>query len=102
MKLNIVTLLVTIVGSIIPIIGWIFLGIMILVLTIIEIICFFDVCGGKAKEYAFPDRNFKGEQGYIGKVRCTECGKSVETFGHDIREALVMAKSYWCRGIYDV
>lgn len=59
-------------------------------------------CGGKAKEYAFPDRNFKGEQGYIGKVRCTECGKSVETFGHDIREALVMAKSYWCRGIYDV
>ena len=52
LKLNIVTLLVTIVGSIIPIIGWIFLGIMILVLTIIEIIGFFDVCGGKAKDAA--------------------------------------------------
>lgn len=59
-------------------------------------------CGGKAKEYAFADRNYRGERCFVGKVRCNECGVSVEAFGYDIRSALVMAKSYWCRGIYDV
>ena len=59
-------------------------------------------CGGTAREYAYPDRNYKGDYGFVGKVRCTECGGSVEAFGYDIRSALVIAKSYWCRGICDV
>lgn len=36
--------------AIIPIIGWIFTTIALLILVVVSIICFFNVCKGKAKE----------------------------------------------------
>ena len=50
LKLAVVEILVVIVGSIIPIIGWIAMGICVIVLLVVEIICFFRVCKGQAKE----------------------------------------------------
>lgn len=56
-------------------------------------------CGQEAREYVRADRNFIGDKGFIATVKCTGCGASVSAFGKDIRSALVMAKSYWCKGI---
>ena len=50
LKIAVVEILVAIVGSIIPILGWIALGICIIILLVVEIICFFRVCKGLAKE----------------------------------------------------
>lgn len=36
--------------SIIPILGWIATGVCELILVVVNLICFFNVCGGKAKE----------------------------------------------------
>ena len=58
-------------------------------------------CGGQAREYVNGGRSFKGDEGFVGTVKCTDCGTSVTAFGRDVREALVMAKWYWCRGIYE-
>ena len=52
LKILVTEILVTIVGLIIPILGWIALGICLIILLVIEIICFFQVCKGKAKEPA--------------------------------------------------
>ena len=38
------------IAAIVPILGWIFVGIAMLVLLVVTIICFFGVCNGKAKE----------------------------------------------------
>lgn len=59
-------------------------------------------CGEGAEEYVRADRNYDGTRGYIATVRCTGCGVSVFAFGLDIRLALVMAKSYWEKGVCDV
>lgn len=58
-------------------------------------------CGSEAREFVRADRNFRGDEGFIATVKCTGCGVSVFAFGPDIRSALVMAKSYWEKGIYD-
>ena len=50
LKLAVVQILVTIVGAIIPFLGWIAAGICVIVIVVIEIICFFRVCKGQAKE----------------------------------------------------
>lgn len=52
LKILVVEILATIIGVIIPILGWIALGICLIILLVIEIICFFQVCKGKAKEPA--------------------------------------------------
>lgn len=59
-------------------------------------------CGESAKEYVRADRNYEGTMGFIAMVRCSGCMASVFAFGLDERSALVMAKSYWERGICDV
>ena len=58
-------------------------------------------CKQDAREYVRQDVNFKGEQGFIATVKCTGCGASVFAFGLDIHSALVMAKSYWEKGVLD-
>lgn len=58
-------------------------------------------CGQEAREYVRADRNFIGDKGFIATVKCTGCGASVFAFGKDIRSALVMAKSYWEKGVCD-
>ncbi len=50
LKIQIVATLVSIVGAFIPIIGWIAIGIYSLVSLAINIVCFFRVCKGEAKE----------------------------------------------------
>ena len=50
LKVAVVEILVGIVGAIIPIIGWFALGICMIILLVVEIICFFRVCKGQAKE----------------------------------------------------
>ncbi len=50
LKITVVGILVTIIGSIIPILGWIAMGVCMIILLVVEIICFFRVCKGKAKE----------------------------------------------------
>lgn len=50
LKIQIVSALVSIVGALIPIIGWIAIGIYTIVSLVINIICFFSVCKGDAKE----------------------------------------------------
>lgn len=59
-------------------------------------------CGQEAREYVRADSNFSGDKGFVATIRCTGCGISVFAFGLDIRSALVMAKSYWERGVCDV
>lgn len=50
LKISVVSILVTVVGAIIPIIGWIAAGICAVILLVVQIICFFSVCKGNAKE----------------------------------------------------
>lgn len=50
LKIQIVSALVTIIGAIIPIIGWIAVGVYAIVSAVIMIICFYQVCKGEAKE----------------------------------------------------
>ena len=58
-------------------------------------------CGGEAKEYIREDRNSKYEKGFVSKIKCAGCGRSVEYFALDRRSASVMARHYYGRGIYD-
>ena len=58
-------------------------------------------CGQEAWEYVRADRNFIGDKGFIATVKCTGCGASVFAFGSDIRSALIMARSYWEKGVCD-
>ena len=50
LKIQVCTALVSIIGAIIPIIGWLAIGIFGIVALVINIICFFSVCKGEAKE----------------------------------------------------
>ena len=50
LKIQIVAAIVSIIGAIIPVLGWIAIGIYSIVTLVISIICFVGVCGGKAKE----------------------------------------------------
>ena len=50
LKISVTSILVTIVGAIIPFLGWIAAGICAVVILVVEIICFFRVCKGQAKE----------------------------------------------------
>ena len=58
-------------------------------------------CKEQPREYVRQDVNFRGDRGYAATVKCTGCGASVFAFGFDIRSALVMAKSYWEKGVFD-
>lgn len=50
LKIQVVSIIVTIIGAIIPIIGWIAIAICGIIILVVEIICFINVCKGKAKE----------------------------------------------------
>ena len=50
LKLLVVEMLVLVIGSIIPVLGWIAMGICMIILLVVEIICFVRVCKGQAKE----------------------------------------------------
>ena len=50
LKIQVCTALVGIVGAIIPVIGWIAIGIFAIVVLVLNIICFLSVCKGEAKE----------------------------------------------------
>lgn len=58
-------------------------------------------CGHEPREYVRADVNFDGASGFVATMRCTGCGISVFAFGSDIRSALIMAKSYWEKGVCD-
>ena len=66
-------------------------------------------CGHEPREYVRADVNFDGARdvnfdgarGFVATVRCTGCGISVFAFGSDIRSALIMARSYWEKGVCD-
>lgn len=59
-------------------------------------------CGHDPREYVRADVNFDGANGFVATVRCTGCGISVFAFGPDIRSALIMARSYWEKGVCDL
>ncbi|MCR5263911.1 MAG: zinc ribbon domain-containing protein [Clostridiales bacterium] len=50
LKLQVVSIIVGVIGAIIPILGWIAIGICAVIILVVEIICFINVCKGKAKE----------------------------------------------------
>ena len=50
LKIQVCITLVTIVGAIIPVLGWIAIGVCGIIALVINIICFFNVCKGLAKE----------------------------------------------------
>lgn len=50
LKIQVCATLVSIVGAVIPVIGWIAAGIFAVVTLVLNIICFFSVCKGEAKE----------------------------------------------------
>ena len=50
LKIQVCAALVSIVGAVIPIIGWIAIGLFAVVVLVLNIICFFSVCKGEAKE----------------------------------------------------
>lgn len=50
LKIQIVSALVSIVGAFIPIVGWIAIAVYAVVSLVINIICFYGVCKGQAKE----------------------------------------------------
>ena len=58
-------------------------------------------CRGEPELTVREDVNYKGDKGYIAKVRCKSCGISVEAFAEDKRTASVMVRSYYQRGIFD-
>ena len=50
LKIQVCSTLVMIIGAIIPVLGWIAIGIFSVVVLVLNIICFFSVCKGEAKE----------------------------------------------------
>ena len=50
LKIQVCTALVSIVGSIIPIVGWIAIALFAILVLVLNIICFLSVCKGEAKE----------------------------------------------------
>ena len=50
LKIQVCFTLATLIGTIIPVLGWIAIGILSIVVLVINIICFFSVCKGEAKE----------------------------------------------------
>ncbi len=50
LKIQVCATLVSIVGALIPIIGWIAIGLFGILVLVLNIICFFSVCKGEAKE----------------------------------------------------
>jgi len=50
LKIQVCVTLVTIVGAIIPVLGWIAIGVCGVIALVVNIICFFSVCKGQAKE----------------------------------------------------
>jgi len=53
LKLTVTEILVVIVGAVVPFLGWfIVLPVGLIIVFVLEIICFFQVCSGKAKEPA--------------------------------------------------
>ncbi|MBE6598408.1 MAG: hypothetical protein E7638_03075 [Ruminococcaceae bacterium] len=50
LKIQVCVTLTTIVGAIIPFVGWIAAGVCAIIALVVNIICFFNVCSGKAKE----------------------------------------------------
>jgi len=50
LKISVTSILVTIVGAIIPFLGWFAAGVCAIILLVVQIICFFRVCKGEAKE----------------------------------------------------
>ena len=53
LKLTVTEILVAIVGAVVPFLGWfIVLPVGLIIVFVPEIICFFQVCSGKAKEPA--------------------------------------------------
>lgn len=58
-------------------------------------------CGGEVEEHIREDRNSKGERGFVSKIKCAGCGRSVEYFALDRRSASVMARNYYQKGVYD-
>lgn len=50
LKIQVCITLVSIVGAIIPVLGWIAIGVCAIIALVIEIMCFFSVCKGEAKE----------------------------------------------------
>ena len=50
LKIQVCATLVSIVGAVIPVIGWIAIGIFSIVVLVLNIICFLSVCKGEAKE----------------------------------------------------
>ena len=58
-------------------------------------------CRGEPELTVREDVNYKGDKGFIAKVKCKSCGISVEAFAEDKRTASVMVRSYYQRGIFD-
>lgn len=58
-------------------------------------------CMGEPELIIREDVNYRGEKGYVAKVKCKSCGISVETFSTDKRTASVMVRSYYQKGIFD-
>ena len=50
LKISVCSILVSIVGAIIPFIGWLAIAVFAIMTLVINIICFFRVCAGQAKE----------------------------------------------------
>ena len=50
LKILVTEIIVSVIGMIIPILGWIALGVCVIILLVVEIICFIRVCKGQAKE----------------------------------------------------
>lgn len=59
-------------------------------------------CGSLADtEIKITDQCGEGT-GYICKIFCTKCHKSVSVFSYKRRDAVVRARSFWCRRILDL
>lgn len=59
-------------------------------------------CGAPADiEIKVTDKCGEGA-GYICKIFCTKCHKSVSVFSYKHRDAVVRARSFWCRRILDL
>lgn len=58
-------------------------------------------CRGEPELTVREDVNYKGDKGFIAKVKCKSCGISVETFAADKHTASVMVRSYYQRGVFD-
>ncbi|MBR3996747.1 MAG: zinc ribbon domain-containing protein, partial [Clostridia bacterium] len=50
LKIQVCTALVSIIGTVIPIIGWLAIGLFAIIVLVLNIICFLSVCKGEAKE----------------------------------------------------